>query len=99
MSVDPFARQKLLPEVGERGQQLLRDAALDVPAGPSAEVAIDYLRRAGVGRVRLTEGAADTFPHAAFFRHAASHELGRGAWQALERIRGVLRLSPRPPAP
>lgn len=98
MSVDPFARQKLLPEVGERGQQLLREAVVEVPAGPSAAVATDYLERAGVGRVRPVAATAPAFPHAAAFRHGASAELGCGAWQALAGIRDLLLPAPRRPS-
>lgn len=47
-----FARQVVLPEVGEAGQRRLGAAAVEVAGdGATAETAAIYLRAAGVGRV------------------------------------------------
>jgi hypothetical protein len=92
LSLDPFARQKLLPEVGESGQELLGRAAVAVPSAQGGQWAADYLRRAGVGQVESKEGVtAPAFPHAACFRYGPSGELGFGTWLALDHLRSLLR--------
>lgn len=42
------ARQLLLPEIGEVGQSRLSSHAVELPSGEAAEIAAEYLRRAGV---------------------------------------------------
>jgi hypothetical protein len=95
MASDRFARQRLLPEVGDKGQRAIAEASVRLPEGPASAVAADFLARAGVGRV-LVDGAArgSEFPHASHFRHAPSQLLGHGAWQALAHLRAVLELEP-----
>ncbi len=53
-----FARQVVLPEVGEAGQARLLDARVHVEGqGPLADTAVLYLRAAGVGHVDHAQGA------------------------------------------
>jgi hypothetical protein len=90
MPTDRFARQRLLAEVGDHGQRRFAEASVCLADGPEAEVAADYLRRAGFGAVSVSSSASPTeraFPHGALFRHAASAALAAGAWCALDRIR------------
>jgi TusA-related sulfurtransferase len=57
-----YARQVVLPEVGEAGQRRLLAGAVAVGGrGPTARTADVYLRAAGVGRV--TRDDAGTAPH------------------------------------
>lgn len=90
MSDARCARQRLLPEVGVEGQARLTASRALVPAGPGADVAVDYLERAGVGRAEVEAGLPDAFPHGAHLRYAAPLAVARGSWLALDHIRRVL---------
>ena len=90
-----FVRHLLLPEVGPRGQELLRDATFSFSEERAAnEVATLYLTRAGLREdpagacVELAD--SDDPIDAALF----------GAWGAVEHIKQLLGLGrsvPRPP--
>jgi len=52
-----YARQMILPQVGEEGQKNLRDAhVLVVGAGGLATPVLQYLAGAGIGRITLLDG-------------------------------------------
>lgn len=93
MSLDPFSRQKLLPEVGEVGQARLTRGSARVAAGPGAPAAVDYLRRAGVSEVQVVAGPP-AFPHHRYFRYLQSGAQGLGTWQALASLRELLGVDP-----
>lgn len=92
-----FVRHLLLPEIGPRGQELLRDATFSFSeerSGAAQEVAALYLTRTGLredpegARVELAD--SDDPIDAALF----------GAWGAVEHVKQLLGLGrpvPRPP--
>lgn len=90
--MDLWARQRILQEVGDDGQQKLAAASVQVSgSGRAAAVCTDYLRRAGVSNIAVDSSADEPpFAYSELFRHAASRELGAGAWHALNIIRQVL---------
>src|SRR6476661_6889843 len=95
MASDRYVRQRLLAEVGEAGQRAIAEAAVRLPEGAAGNAAADFLRRAGIGEVRVDAAAPPPeFPHASHFRHAPSTELGHGAWLALDHLRSLLGLRP-----
>ena len=54
---DRYARQRILPQVGEEGQKRLRSAhLLFVGAGGLGSAALPYLAAAGVGKITLLDG-------------------------------------------
>ena len=56
MSVDRYARQRILPEIGEYGQrQLAGSHAVIVGCGALGSVQAQLLARAGVGRLTLID--------------------------------------------
>lgn len=92
-----FVRHLLLPEIGPRGQELLRDATFgfsEERAGAAHEVAALYLTRTGLREdpagARIDLADSDDPIDAALF----------GAWGAVEHIKQLLGLGravPRPP--
>jgi hypothetical protein len=87
------ARQRLLPEVGHAGQEKLARTPAEVVDEPGADVAWEYLRRAGVQHHQVVEGSAQPFPHAAHLRYTAPLTVAKGAWTALRHVRYVLSLA------
>ncbi len=87
------ARQRLLPEVGADGQEKLRRTPVGLAEGPGADVAWEYLRRAGVQRREQLDGLPPTFPHATHLRYAAPSAVAQGAWSALRHVRRALNLT------
>ncbi len=73
-----YARQVVLPEVGEAGQRrLLASEAVVVGRGAVSETAAVYLRAAGVGSVGFEETAGRTVAPGAWGRRGdASHRHG-----------------------
>lgn len=104
MTSDRFARQRVLAEVGDRGQKRFAEACVRLPDGPGVDVAAEYLRRAGFGAVSIVADASlppsrsFSSPHAELFRHSASLAVAEGAWRALDRIRAELGLDVAPTA-
>lgn len=92
---DRFSRQRRLPEVGAEGQRRLASRVLTVAPHPDVEIERDYLERAGVAGTRV-DGDAPllSFPFAEHFQFAAALSVARGAWCALDRIRGALAVRP-----
>ena len=88
-----FARQVLLPEVGDTGQARLAGAQVQVPVALdplASSVATLYLERAGVGTVGRTSLPPPDFPHGDRFCHPATRAVAYGAWFALREIRSAL---------
>lgn len=93
-----YARHLLLPEIGEAGQAKLRESRFAVPAGAdpqAAEVARDYLTRAGVhegaGGVAVPLPAPDALQESAptpELRAAAAAVAG--AFAAVETIKALV---------
>jgi hypothetical protein len=93
--MDPFARQRRVPEIGDSGQRLLAQTAVTVGGDrDAARWEIEYLSRAGVARVHHEPAApALAFQHAAQFYGEAPLAIATGAWRALARLRGLLGVS------
>lgn len=86
-----YGRQRRLPEVGERGQELLGAAVCRVASTPAGDVAREYLARAGVGGVVQAKAPTENaFPHAGVYRFAAPRQFGAGAYAALSEVLRVL---------
>jgi hypothetical protein len=84
---DRFARQRRLPEIGERGQALIGAECFRVAAGREASMERDYLARAGAGMVAVNaELSPEPFAHAACFRHEAPRRHAAAAWRAFRQI-------------
>lgn len=84
-------RQTRLREVGDAGQARLAAAHVDPAAsGRAREVALEYLHRAGVGRVGEGGMRVPADVAALGLRHAAAREVAEGALAALVAIRAVL---------
>lgn len=90
--MDRYARQRLLASVGEQGQRRLATATYSCVSttAAAAEVARDYLARAGAVHFESPAIEASTFTHAPAFRHAAARDFAEGAWRALVQIQSVL---------
>ena len=90
--MDRYARQRLLARVGEQGQQRLAAATYSCASttAAAAEVARDYLGRAGAVHFASAPAEPGAFTHAAAFRHAAARDFAEGAWRALVQIQSAL---------
>ena len=90
--MDRYARQRLLAQVGDQGQQRLETAQYSCASttAAAAEVARDYLGRAGAVHFVSAAAAPSAFTHAAAFRHAAARDFAEGAWRALVQIQSAL---------
>ncbi len=85
------SRQVLLPEVGAEGQAKLAAADVVVRGTDGAIIEVEYLHRAGVGRLALVPGEEpEPFAHEAAFHFAASRRVAAGAWRALACVRRTL---------
>lgn len=90
---DLYDRQRRLPEVGDAGQERLRDAVALVRGSDGAIIETEYLHRAGVERLSITPGLEpEPFRHERFFRFWGPRRIGAGAWRALRSMRRVLGL-------
>jgi hypothetical protein len=94
--MDRYARQRLLPAVGDRGQEHIAEATFVVDGAQHAVAATEreYLTRAGAQRFAPASAARAPFVHAAVFRHAAARDFAEGAWRALAQLRTSLELTP-----
>jgi len=89
LSFPLYDRQLRLAEVGELGQEKICAARFEVAPGASAEIELDYLRRAGARAEIASAREAEACPHAAAFGFEASRSIGEGAWRALHKLRGL----------
>lgn len=90
---DRYSRQRMLPEVGKRGQERIEALRVVVRGGPEAAVEFAYLKGAGVGQIELQITNAEppnAWPHAAHFTRAGPRAVGLGAWAALRRLRDAV---------
>ena len=88
---DRYTRQRRLPEVGPSGQERLCVAQLVIPKHPDVQLELDYLARAGMAGVAVSDAIeAPVFPFVGWFEHAAALGVARGAWFALTRIKAEL---------
>jgi hypothetical protein len=86
--MDRHARQRLLASVGDAGQARIAAATYAVGSDAAAEVARDYLQRAGAERFETAP--VPPFAHAAAFRDPAARDFAAGAWRALGQLRAAL---------
>ncbi|HLV64809.1 MAG TPA: hypothetical protein VKY73_03320 [Polyangiaceae bacterium] len=91
MSAERYDRQKRLPGVGAAGQLRIERSAAHVPAGPSANVALAYLARAGVGHVEIVPRPAPPFRHAAAFAFDGPCRVAEGAHLAIVHLIEAIR--------
>jgi hypothetical protein len=80
-ALDRFARQRLLPLVGDEGQARLASASLALPTDLEAQavtVAELYARAAGFAAVRADAADPKPFVHGSHFRHAAARDFASG---------------------
>lgn len=94
---DRYSRQRMLPEVGKRGQERIEALRVVVRGGPEAAIEFAYLRGAGVGELELqttNDAPPEAWPHAALFTRPGPRAVGLGAWAALRRLREALAAIP-----
>lgn len=93
---DRYARQRLLPAVGELGQARIAAATYVVGSDGSlsSEVEREYLARAGASELFAGSEPGPAFAHAAAFRHAEARDFAAGAWRALAQLKNVLEQAP-----
>jgi hypothetical protein len=92
--MDRHARQRSLAAVGDAGQARIVSATYRVAGDAAANVARDYLRRAGAERFEPASEPLEPFTHAPAFRHAAARDFAEGAWRALRQLRVALENAP-----
>jgi hypothetical protein len=98
MSIDRrrLTRQIRLPEVGDAGQARLAAAHVDAAVeGFAADVARNYMHRAGIGAVAPGGARVGADVGALGLRHPAAREVGEGALVALAAVRAILGLEAR----
>lgn len=89
-----YARQIVLPEIGEAGQGILRKAAVLVAgAGGLGSPVLQYLAAAGVGRLGIIDG--DRVEASNLQRQVLHGENDVGAWKVLSARESVLRIDSR----
>jgi len=90
--MDPYARQRLLAAVGDRGQERIaaRTYVVQSSTAPAAEVERAYLGRAGAVYFAPKAHEPVAFVHCNAFKHAAARGFAEGAWQALVQLRSAL---------
>lgn len=96
---DLFARQRVLTEIGERGQARLKEAVYSPSrdlAPKAREISARYARACGFGEVG-PEKPTPPHPLAPFFRHAAAADIGLAALDVLSQSLQHFELS-SPPA-
>lgn len=94
---DRYSRQRMLPEVGRRGQERIEALRVVVRGGPEAAIEFAYLEGAGVRQLQLQtthEEPPRDWPHAAHFTCAGPRAVGRGAWAALRKLREAVAATP-----
>ena len=87
-----YERQQRLREIGVTGQAKLQSASVRLASGPGAEVARDYLCRAGLGSVSIEGDAPASFPHEAYFQSEVCLDFALGAWVATRQVVEILEL-------
>ena len=92
--MDRHARQRLLAAVGDAGQARIASATYVVASDAAAEIARDYLTRAGAERFELASQPLEPFVHSGAFRHAAARDFAEGTWRALGQLRLALEKAP-----
>jgi molybdopterin/thiamine biosynthesis adenylyltransferase len=91
MSHDTYARQRLLPEVGEAGQARIAATPCSVRGADGALVQAEYLARAGVEVLEIVPRAEpEPFRHETAFRFFEARRAAAGAWRALAELRRIL---------
>jgi hypothetical protein len=90
--MDRYARQRLLANIGDHGQERIARASFGVAsASPAAaQVEREYLERAGAVHFAPTPGGPVPFPHTGLFEHEVAREFAEGAWRALAQLRSIL---------
>lgn len=88
------SRQIRLREVRQGGQQRIAASTVTLGTDEASHVAAEYLRRSGVGRVRLEDTAVPgDFTHARHFTHEVSREFAHGCWMATTTLVEILGLT------
>ncbi len=87
---DRYTRQRQLPEVGPAGQERIFALRVQVSGDPAGSVARQYLLRAGVSQVTVSEAPPGHFAHARFFRYQVAREFADGSHRALDALRTCL---------
>lgn len=86
-----YDRQLRLAEIGSSGQARIEAHEARVAQGPAAGVALSYLVRAGMGRLRIERHMpAPAFPHGGMFQFSGPHAVAAGAHAALAEIKQAL---------
>ncbi len=86
MDDERYDRQRRLREIGARGQALIERSSATLPPGPGADVAMTYLRRAGVAQVTLAEGATTPASNASWLHFSGPRAVACGAFLALQHL-------------
>jgi hypothetical protein len=90
MTDSRYARQAILPEIGEAGQARIAAATAVVRArGAAAEIAKRYLVAAGFGAVHVEE-ASDAIAPPFDARDASARAVAEGAYRALVELRKAI---------
>jgi hypothetical protein len=88
---DLYSRQKKLREIGEVGQTKISQATVLIPAGPESEMAIEYLRRSGIGSIVVDAHILHPdFLHADHFQFEPCRTFAASAWIATQNVVRIL---------
>ncbi len=90
---DRYTRQRQLPEIGAEGQRRIAESVASLDSSAAAQIAREYLSRAGVQRFSNVDSQGSDFAHAEHFCFSEARDFGRGTALALQHLRVAVDIS------